>query len=270
VANALFDDRENGDAGEIGEKMFELDDTGFEFAVAGSLGEFFEFESLIEREFADGSAADLAEMRAHAELFSHFVGERADVGAGRTFDDEAGDGPFEFDEAKFEDLDFDRLQFDGLIFSGQFVGRAAVNFFGREGRGHLGKEADALLGKLFESGFVEDRRIVRALRLTFRVVSVGGEAETEAGGVALAAAGIKLNEASGAAEEKYEDACGERIESAEMADLAESGEVADGIDDVVGSFALRLVDDQSAVEGSGLRFAGHGRISDCCLVSGDW
>ena len=51
-----------------------------------------------------------------------------------------------------------------------------------------------------------------------------------------------------------------------MADLAKSGEVANGVDNVVRSFALRLVDDESAVEGSGLWFAGHGweGISDQC------
>jgi len=48
-----------------------------------------------------------------------------------------------------------------------------------------------------------------------------------------------------------------------MADLAHSGEVADGVDHVVRSFALGLVNDQSAVEGSGLWFAGQG------LVTGD-
>ena len=48
-----------------------------------------------------------------------------------------------------------------------------------------------------------------------------------------------------------------------MADLAKSGEVADGVNDVVRRFAFRLVDDQSAVEGSGLWFAGQG------LVTGD-
>jgi len=43
-----------------------------------------------------------------------------------------------------------------------------------------------------------------------------------------------------------------------MADLAESGEVADGIDNVMRRLAWRLVDDERAVEGSGLWFAGHG------------
>ncbi len=42
-----------------------------------------------------------------------------------------------------------------------------------------------------------------------------------------------------------------------MADLAESGEVADRVDDVVGGFALRFIDDQGAVERSGLWLAGH-------------
>src|SRR6202040_2454775 len=89
------------------------------------------------------------------------------------------------------------------------------------------------------------------------VVSVGGEAETETGGVTFAAAGVELDESRGASEKKHQDASGQRIESAEMTDLAETGEVADGIDNVVRGLALRLVDDQSAVEGSGLWFAGH-------------
>jgi len=127
----------------------------------------------------------------------------------------------------------------------------------------LREKANALVGEFFEHGFVEDRRIVRTLRLAFGVVSVGGKAETKAGGVAFAAARIKLDKASGAAEEEYQDASGERIERAEMADLAESGEVADGVNDVVRSFALRLVDDEGTVEGSGLWFAGQG------LVTGD-
>ena len=136
-----------------------------------------------------------------------------------------------------------------------------MNFFGGEGRGHLGEKANAFVGEFFESGFVEDRRIVRTLRLAFGVVSVGGKAETEAGGIAFAAAGIKLDEASGAAEEQNEDTGGERIERTEMADLAESGEVADGVHNVVRSFALRLVDDEGAVEGSGLWFAGQGLVT---------
>jgi hypothetical protein len=95
------------------------------------------------------------------------------------------------------------------------------------------------------------------LWLAFRVVGVGGKAETETGGVAFAAAGVELDETRGAAKQEDKNAGGKWIERAKMADLAESGEVADGVHDVVRSFALRLVDDQSAVEGGGLWFAGH-------------
>jgi len=109
VANAFFDDWKNGDAGEIREEMFELDDAGFEFAVAGGFGEFIELESLIERKFSDGGAGDFGEMRTDAELFSHFVSKRADVSTGRTFDDEARDGALDFEKAEFEDFDIDRF-----------------------------------------------------------------------------------------------------------------------------------------------------------------
>ena len=45
--------------------------------------------------------------------------------------------------------------------------------------------------------------------------------------------------------------------TAQMPDLAESGEMPDRVHDVVRSLALGLVDDQGAVKGSGLRLAGH-------------
>ena len=107
VADALFNNRKNGDAGKIGEEMFEFYDAGFEFAVAGGFGQFFEFKGLIERKFTDRVAGDFGEMRAHSELFSHFVGEGADVGAGGTFDDEAGDGACNFEKAEFKDFHVD-------------------------------------------------------------------------------------------------------------------------------------------------------------------
>ena len=50
--------------------------------------------------------------------------------------------------------------------------------------------------------------MVWRLRLAFGVISVGGEAETETGGVTFAAAGVELDESSGASEKKYEDASG--------------------------------------------------------------
>jgi len=43
-----------------------------------------------------------------------------------------------------------------------------------------------------------------------------------------------------------------------MPDLTKTGHVANGINDVVRRFALRLVNDKRAIERSGLRFAGIG------------
>lgn len=197
-------------------------------------------------------------MRAAAKLLAHFVRERADVGAGRALDDEARDIVCDFCKAVFEEFDFDRLELDRLIFAREFIGRPAVNLFGGEHWGHLLKNADALAGEFFKKRPAKNGgRRVWTLRLSLGIVSVGSKSETEAGGVAFAAAGIKLDEASGLTKQKNQHASSERIESAEMSDLAETGKVADGIDNVMGSFALGLVDDQSAVEGCGLWFAGH-------------
>src|SRR5262249_48353113 len=79
----------------------------------------------------------------------------------------------------------------------------------------------------------------------------------ESGGVALAPAGIKLHEARGLAQQQNQHARGQRIERAQVADLAEAGEMAHGVHDVVRSLSWRLVNDQRAVKRGGLWFAGH-------------
>ena len=100
---------------------------------------------------------------------------------------------------------------------------------------------------------------VRAQRRAVGIVGVGGEAEAERRVVALAASRVKLREPRGAAEQQHQHAGRQRIERAQMADLAESEDAAHGVDDVVRRPALRLVDDQGAVERRGLRFSWHGR-----------
>ena len=65
------------------------------------------------------------------------------------------------------------------------------------------------------------------------VVGIGGKTETDAAGVALASGGVEAHEASGAAEEQDEYAGSQGIESAEMADLAETGDTTYGFNDVM-------------------------------------
>ena len=67
--------------------------------------------------------------------------------------------------------------------------------------------------------------------------------------IALAAARVKLRESRGASEQQHQYAGCQRIERAEMADLAEAQHAAHRLDHVVRGSAARLVDHQRAVEG---------------------
>jgi len=213
---------------------------------------------LLQGKFANGGSADFGKVRATAKLLAHFVGERADVGAGRAFNNETGYVARDLRQAVFEEFDFNGLELDGLIFAGEFVGGASVNFFGGESRRHLLEDANAIARKFFEKRAIESRGwSVWTLCLSLGVVGVGGETETKASGVAFAAAGIKLDEAGSFTKQENKYAGGERIESAEMANLAEAGEMPDGVDNVVGSLALGLVNDESTVKRCWLWFARH-------------
>src|SRR5205807_7308876 len=114
------------------------------------------------------------------------------------------------------------------------------------------KDAYAFIGEFFEHGAIELGSSVRSLRPALGIIGVGGKTETDAGGVTFAAAGIELHQARGTSKQEDEDTGGERVERTKMADLAKSGETPNGVDDVVGSFSLRLVNDERAVERSGL------------------
>ena len=214
---------------------------------------------MIERKFADGGAADFRKVRTAAELLAHVVGKGANVGAGRALDDEASDGPFDFGEAIFEEFDGGRFKFDGLILAGEFVGGTPSDFLGGKNRRQLLEAAQGLVGESLELDAIEINGNFGRLRSALGVVSIGGVAETESSGVALATAGVEADKARGFAKEKDEHAGGKRVECAEMADLAEPGKMADRVDDIVRRFALRLVDDERAIEGRRLWLAGHGK-----------
>ena len=92
--------------------------------------------------------------------------------------------------------------------------------------------------------------------LAIRVVGIGRETEPHGAGVALAAAGVKARETSGAAEREHQHAGRQRIERAEMADLAKSDQPAHGFDDVVRRLAARLIDHEDSVDGRRLGCSG--------------
>lgn len=260
MTDALFEHRQDIGTRIIGQQIFERDEAALEFAFSGGLRQFFHFDGLIERKFADGGAADFGEMRATTEFLAHVVSERANVGAGGALDGETRARAIDFKETIFEKLDGDGFEFDGLVFAGEFVGGTALHFFGGEGGRHLLEAAEGFGGEAFKEITIERWRGVGALGGAFGVVGVSGVAETERSGVALASSGVEAYEAGGFAEKENEDAGGKRVERTEMADLAKARQMADGVDDVVGSAALRFVDDERAVEWGGLGLAWHEKV----------
>src|SRR2546425_10474665 len=105
VAHPPLDDRQNIDAGEVRQEALERDKAIAEASRAGCFGELFEPDSLLERKFAHGGTHNFRQMRAAAELFPHFMGERADVGAGGAFDREPREAGFHAHKLVFKDFD---------------------------------------------------------------------------------------------------------------------------------------------------------------------
>src|ERR1700676_780985 len=132
-----------------------------------------------------------------------------------------------------------------------------MHFLRGKRRRRLFEPSDALGGEPFKHRLVENGRRIGALRFSIGIVGVGGEAERESGGVALAPASVELHQPGGAPKQQYENSGGQRVERSQVADLPESREMAHRIDDVVGSLALGLVDHKGAVKGRWLRLAWH-------------
>src|SRR5262245_28030873 len=177
-------------------------------------------------------------MRATAEVLSHFMGQRADVGSRRAFDDEACDAAFDSGQAILKKFDLDRFQFHRLILAREFISRPTMNFLGRECRRHLLKNSDSIARKFLQSGTIESWGEIRSLCLAFGIIRIRCKPEAEAGGVSFAAPGIKLDEPRSFPKQQNEYTGRKRIERAEMADLAETGEIAHRVDNVVRSLSL--------------------------------
>src|SRR5262249_33671684 len=126
--------------------------------------------------------------------------------------------------------------------------RAAVHFFCRKNRRHLGETADAFGGKSFERGSIQSSGIIRTLHFSVGVIRVRRKAKAKAGRVPFATAGIELGEPRGAPKQENEYAGGKGIKRAKMADLPETGEVANRVNHIVRRLSLRLVDNERTVK----------------------
>lgn len=259
VADAAFDDGQHRGAGQFRKKILERDDAVGEAAGLRIGFELGERDRMIEREFTDGGADNFGEMRARALELAEIVGQRANVSAGAAFHHEARERTFDACETKFVHFDFDRLELYGLILPGQLMGGAPVNFFGGEGGRNLLNSSNKLLRELREFIRIERGRGIGTERLAVRVIGVCGKTETDGAGVTFAAPGVEAGEARGAAESEDQNAGGEGIESAEMADLAETGQTSHRLDHIMRSAGARLIYDEDSIERRGLWSARHGR-----------
>jgi len=142
-----------------------------------------------------------------------------------------------------------------------YAGRP-FTFFAEKIGGICAKRPMRSAAKTFQRRGVKGWRCIGTLCLAIRIVGIGGKAKTKSSGVAFATARIELNQPRGAAEQNHQNACGQRIERAKVANLTKAGQVADGIHDVVRCFALWLVNDKGSIKRSGLWFPAHFSSSD--------
>lgn len=255
VAHAVLDDGQHGNARQIRQETLQRQDPIGGFTGAHGGFEISEADGLVEGELADGGANDFGEMRAAAELRAHLVREGTNVGTGGALDGKARERACDLEQAKFKHLDLDGLELDGLVLARELVRGTAVNLFGRKrGRG-LQKAAGQAGGEALKLFGIERRSGIGTECGAVGVIRIRGETEAERGFVTLAPAGIELCEARGASQEQHQDASGQWIERAEMADLAKSEQAADGVDDVMGGAAAGLIDHQRAIESNGTRVA---------------
>jgi hypothetical protein len=98
------------------------------------------------------------------------------------------------------------------------------------------------------------------LGCSFGIIGVGGKPEAETRSVPFPSARVETDQARGLAEEQNQNAGGQRIECAEVPNLAKPGQMTYRIDDVVRRFPLRLIDDQCTVEGGRLWLAWHAAV----------
>lgn len=192
--------------------------TGGELAAAGF--DFLNGVGLSDVEFGDRGAAEGFEMGAAAEALAHLMGDGAHVGPGGDAGAEVRAVGVGGCDGKFFYLHLNRLQNHFFLFARKFVGRDAVDFFGGERRGDLVDEAEESGGKFLQvlERMGDGARV--GDRFAVGVISIGREAEADDAFVSFFGSYVELGEARQRAGDEWEDAGGEGVKGAEMADGA--------------------------------------------------
>lgn len=95
------------------------------------IGEAFESRGLGKCELPCPGTPQLREVGSAAEGLAEVVSERANIGSGRNFGDEAGAIAKHSMNFEATNLDFDGLHLYRLVFAGAFVGSDSINLLRR-------------------------------------------------------------------------------------------------------------------------------------------
>ena len=213
----------------------------------GSLLERVPTEGAFEGEVAGLEAAELDEMRAAAEVLPDVMAIGADVKALAALDAKFNQRKRDVVDDVGVDVDEARLALDGLAGAGEFVERDAALLEGRDHRRDLIKVTGVFLegGLELLAGEVGHGLFLECLAVG--VLGIGDDAELHGRGVFLVLGHEQVLDFGCLADDEHEEAGGERIERAAMADLLEMKAIAHVIHDVVGGATGGLVDEENSV-----------------------
>ena len=157
--------------------------------------DFFQGVGLGYVEFGYGGAAQRFQVGSGALKLAHFVGYGTHVGSRGHAGAEPGAVALDCQDDEFFDLDLHRLQDYLFLFSGQFVGRDAVDFLGRERWRDLLDQALKSGGQFVELLQAGISGLRFAESFAIGIVGVGGEAEADHALVGFFGCGVELRQA---------------------------------------------------------------------------
>ena len=208
---------------------------GLEIGPADGLGEF---------EISGAGAGEGGHVASAAEDLAEVVTVGADIETFGAVDAEANGGQSDLKNLVFVDTDLAGGAVDGFALPSQFVEGNPVLFDGGNHRRNLVE----FTGE-FREGSVDRRAIQRGDRSAFEdfsggILGIGGFAEFQGALVLLVFRHEEVLDPGGFADDEHQEAGGDGVEGAAVADLTLIKATANEVDNVVGSSAGRFVDQE--------------------------
>jgi len=208
---------------------------GLEIGPADGLGKL---------EVSRAGADERGHMAPAAQHLAEVVAVGADIKSLGAMDPKTDDGERDFQDFVFIDAHLAGGAFNGFSFPGQLVKRNAVLL---DGRDH-GRNLVEFPGEFGKGGFdgtaFQGRDGPGFEDFSGGVLGIGGFPELEGALVLLVLGHEQILDAGGLADHEHEEAGGDGIERAAVANLALLKASTDKVDNIMGGFAGGLVDEQ--------------------------